>query len=84
MFTVKDEMDLREFNSTVGFWSGAKQRFDSMTDEEIDYLDAYISDYEFTSICQVNDFIWFESDDIIEQYHKENDKENEEGEEEEG
>jgi len=80
MFNINCEMTLREFDQTVGFWSGARDRWIDMTEEEIDYLEESICDYEFTSITQVNDFVWFESDEILEEFHAE-DEEDEEDEE---
>ena len=80
MFTVKDEMSLRDFDSMVGFWSGAKDRWDSMTEEEKDVMEEYAEGLEFISLTQVNDFIWFDSDDILERYHAENESEDDEDE----
>lgn len=62
---------LREFNQVIGFWYGAKDRWESYTEEEIDYLEELVSDYDFESLTQVNDFIWFESDDLLEEWHQE-------------
>lgn len=82
MFTVKDDLTLREFDSMVGFWQGAKSRWESMTEEEKDVLEDYAEGLEFTSLTQVNDFIWFDSDDILERYHAENEPDEEDEDEE--
>ena len=83
MFTVNTQMTLREFNDYVGFWSGAKYRFERMTDEEIDYLDACLDCEELDSLTAVNDFIWFESDSLLEEFHNSKDEYDEDEEEEE-
>jgi len=72
MFKLTCEMDLFDFEQMVGFWGGAKDRWHSMTGDEQQYLNDWIFGYEFYSFTDVNDFIWFESDKILEDYHAEN------------
>ena len=83
MFTVNTKMYLRDFDSIVGFWGGARDRYINFTEEEIDYLDACLDCMEFDSLTAVNDFIWFESDSLLEEMHSNKDEYGEEDEEEE-
>ena len=59
-------MDLFEFDQIVGFWGGARSRWDEYTTEQQNYLNDYIDGLQFDSLTQVNDFIWFDADEILE------------------
>lgn len=72
---------LEEFASVVGFWAGAKDRWDSYSDNEKEYLEQIAYECEFTSLAQINDFIWFDADELLEEYHAEEDDEEEDDEE---
>ena len=68
MFTIK-HLTLEEFDNLVGFWSGAKDRWDNYTQEQKDYLEDYCDYIDFEDLTAVNDFIWFDADDILEEAH---------------
>ena len=58
-------------------WSGALQRLDEieeldLEDEFMDYLQEIFCD-ETPSLTDINDFIWFECDDWIEEHKGEED-----------
>ena len=60
-------------------WSGALQRLDEieeldLEDEFMDYLEEIFCD-ETPSLIDINDFIWFECDDWIEEHKGEEDDE---------
>lgn len=80
--------NLTEFDQWVGFWQGAKDRWENYTQEEKDFLDNYFeecyADADLDSICSINDFVWFDADDILEEYFydKEDEDEDEETDEE--
>lgn len=78
MFTVTTQMTLEEFEDMVGFWGGARDRYCNFTQEEINYLDACLDCMEFNSLTAINDFIWFESDDLLEKLHSDEDEDDEE------
>lgn len=71
MFTIK-----KEYDSIINFefWSGAETQFSEMTEDEINYLDEYLEeiscDGELTE-TEVNDLIWFESEEILRQAYLE-------------
>ena len=84
MFTVTTKMSLEEFDDYVGFWGGARDRYYNYTQEEINYLDACLDCMEFDSLTAINDFIWFEADSLLEEFHSnkdEYDKDDEDSEE---
>lgn len=70
MFTVKVDC-LQDFEDYVGFWGGAKVRYEALTEAQIDFLNEIISNFTFESLTQVNDFMWFESDELLELYFEE-------------
>lgn len=70
MFTIKKEIGLLEHNA----WSGAISRMEQIeeldiVDEATDYIVDCLGD-EFSE-TDLNDFIWFEIDEFIEQYETE-------------
>lgn len=70
MFTIKKEISLLEHNA----WSGAISRMKQIEDLDIvDEATDYIIDClgEEFSETDLNDFIWFEMDEFIEQYETE-------------
>ena len=75
--TVIETIEITDFyNLRDMCWSGAIQRLDEieelgLEDEFMDYLFENFADAEYTS-TDLNDFIWFECDDWIEE-HKESD-----------
>lgn len=66
---VNDLYDLRDL-----CWSGALDRIDEALDNEIDgeFFDYIMEnvDGEWTTLDDVNDFIWFECDDWLEEHTK--------------
>lgn len=64
-FSVK--CDLFDFDSIVGFWSGAKTNWDSYSDEQKQYLNEVCEGMNFDSLTQVNDFVWFDSEEVLKQ-----------------
>lgn len=78
MAKLNCEIDLYEFNDIVGFWAGAKDRWEDMTDEEKDYLNESAADREFDTLTAINDFVWFESDDILDEIRAEDENEEDE------
>ena len=59
-------------------WSGAIQRLeevqemdDDKQEQFIDYIKMYLGDEEHLSTTTLNDFIWFECDDFIEELQEE-------------
>lgn len=76
-FTIKQEMTLEDF----GAWSGGKDRLDriielDIVEEASDYI-AEVMGTEMTE-TELNDFLWFEMDDFIEDYEEEEEDEEEE------
>lgn len=52
------------------FWGGARNRMDSATDEQKDRVDARLNDYFEENDkppldTEINDFVWFDCDDIF-------------------
>lgn len=79
-----NDYSLQDFADEVGFWAGAKDRWDSYTDEQKECLEEYASECEFDGFVQVNDFVWFEADEILKSCHlmyDEDDEDDEESEE---
>ena len=74
-FTIKQEMTLENF----GAWSGGKDRLNKII--ELDIIEE-ASEFIFENIgteldeTDLNDFLWFDMDDFIEEY--EEDEEDEE------
>ena len=69
-FTIKEETPLEFFQA----WSGGKDRLDriielDIVEEASEYIEMYIGT-EVTAI-ELNDFLWFEMDDFIEDYEEE-------------
>lgn len=62
--TIKN-VTLEDFDSLVGFWSGAKDRWDDYNEEQKAYLEEIASECEFDTLTQVNDFVWFDADDLL-------------------
>lgn len=52
----------------ITYWGGAGETYMELTDDELDYIDDYLTDSypEGMSDTEVNDFMWFESDLIAE------------------
>lgn len=47
-------------------WSGARDKWSSATDEVKEAIWALLESYgKFHSLTEINDFIWFECDDIF-------------------
>lgn len=58
------EFDPRDFE----FWGGAKERMDSATDEQREEVHDRIEILCYEQECSqtdINDFVWFECDDIF-------------------
>lgn len=69
---VKREVDPEDFE----FWGGAKARMDDATEEQRQLVCARLEDVfvdDFPTETDVNDFVWFECDDIF--YPEEEDEE---------
>lgn len=64
--TMTIEKKLRDFH----FWSGAATNAAKLTPEELDQLDEQLdeiaSDGEPMSTTEVNDFMWFQFEDVCE------------------
>lgn len=61
---VKREVDPEEFE----FWGGAKARVDDATEEQRQLVFARLEDVfldDFPTETDVNDYVWFECDDIF-------------------
>ena len=58
---IESGMDLENFE----FWSGGKDRFESLTPEDIDTIFEYLDGEEMTD-TQLNDFFWFEDNTYAE------------------
>lgn len=58
---VYHEIELKDFE----FWSGAKDTAALLTDEEFDMIESsFFADDTYYSETDVNDFFWFEDDEI--------------------
>ena len=76
----KVEFDINKFE----FWSGAKDRMNDATEEQIKQVEERIEEYfdctgEIPTDTQINDIVWFECDDI---FFPEEDEEDEDEEDE--
>lgn len=63
---IYKDMDIENFE----FWSGAKDRMDAITDagieeEVFDIIRDVFADEEYVDETAINDFVWFELDDIL-------------------
>ena len=66
MFKYKGkQFKLETFASKVGFYGGAKRIYDNLCDDEIALLDYYMDGMSFKYRTQINNFIWLEAFDII-------------------
>lgn len=65
---MKITITLEEFAEVVGFWGGAKTNWDNYTEAERDYLEAVAAECELNSLTAVNDFIWFDAPELLEEY----------------
>lgn len=70
--TINDFSDLQMF-----CWSGAQSRLDEieelgLEDEFMEYLEEMFSDDTDYTLTDINDFIWFECDEWIEEHKEEN------------
>lgn len=67
--TVKNELSFLDLMKEC--WSGALDTLkrieeEGLEDEFMDYLNMYMdSDYSIPTMTEVNDFLWFESDQIF-------------------
>lgn len=73
-FTIKEETSLEFFEA----WSGGKDRLDriielDIVEEASEYIEMYMGT-EMTA-TELNDFLWFEMDDFIEDYEEEEEDE---------
>lgn len=61
---IYTEDSLRSF----GFWCGARDRAEHLTDEQLDQLEACLEELypDGMSETQVNDIMWFEEDFVAE------------------
>ena len=61
---VYKEMNLRDFK----FWSGAKSNAETLTDEQLDMVEAILEDAfpDGMDATQINDIFWFDFDTIHE------------------
>lgn len=63
---VKQELEMNDLYKVL--WGGAKDRWDNATDEQQYSVWSLINDVFFDSVpdlTKLNDFIWFECDDIF-------------------
>ena len=75
---VKEEIDINDLDHML--WSGAKQRWDNATDDQkervwgllLDSIEASMDDVPTKT--EVNDFIWFECDDIFDEKDDDDDE----------
>lgn len=73
----RKEFDFDEFN----FWSGARDRIESATEEQKEQVKQRIKETFFYSAeetepteTEINDFVWFECDDIFEEKDEDEDE----------
>lgn len=69
----KVNFNIRSFE----FWSGAKDRVQDLTLDQLDSLGEYIEEVfygETPTETQINDFVWFECDDFINELTEEEEK----------
>ena len=61
---VYKDMNLRDFE----FWSGAKSNAETLTDEQLDMVEAILEDAfpDGMDATQINDIFWFDFDTIHE------------------
>ena len=73
---VKRELDFDDLDRF--FWSGAKDRWDDATDDQKERVWDLIQEVfmdEIPTETEVNDFVWFECDDIFNEKDDEDDDE---------
>ena len=75
MLYIKEEFNLDTFEA----WGGAVSRLEEIKELDITYIiQAYIEeifmDKEDVTATDINDLIWFEMDDIIENYKEDEDE----------
>ena len=75
-FTISEEVSLEFFEA----WAGGRDRLDriielDIVEEASEYIEMYMGT-EMTA-TQLNDFLWFEMDDFIEDYEEEDEEEEE-------
>ena len=69
-FVIKQEVSLMDFEA----WSGGKNRLDRIIELDIvEEASDYIAECMGTELTEteLNDFLWFEMDDFIEDYEEE-------------
>ena len=61
---VNSEINLRDFE----FWSGAKSKAETLTDEQLDMVESILEDSfpDGMDETQINDIFWFDFDTIRE------------------
>lgn len=61
---ITTEKSLRDFE----FWSGAVYTAENLTDKQLDQIESYLEDAfpDGVTDTEVNDFFWFENDQIAE------------------
>ena len=47
-------------------WSGGRTTLQYLTIDEIDYLEAIIEEWDWADETQLNDWFWFDTDQILE------------------
>ena len=75
---VKRELDFDDLDRF--FWSGARDRWNNATDDQkkrVWYLIQEVFAEEVPTETEVNDFVWFECDDIFNEKDEEEDEEEE-------
>ena len=61
--TIKKEIELKDFEA----WGGAVETLRKLTDEEIKQVEAAFEEQEIECTeTELNDYLWFETDDICE------------------
>ncbi|AXY81131.1 hypothetical protein AVP_15 [Aerococcus phage vB_AviM_AVP] len=75
MLYIKEEFNLENFEA----WGGAVSRLEEIKELDITYIiQAYIEeifmDKEDVTATDINDLIWFDMDDIIENYKEDEDE----------
>ena len=57
---VYSDISLKNF----GAWAGAAETLDALTEDEIDMIETILEDEYGIDECELNDFLWFETDTI--------------------
>lgn len=58
---------LRDFQ----WWAGAKDIVNDLTDEEWDYVESYLECFEEVDETQLNDWMWFDVPQLLEEARNE-------------